>query len=104
VGLVFCGGAVVFFGAFYLLLGQSRKKRSSPTGINLVAFCVGGALSTFAALPIRAPAGVRLCRPCRSAGLWLPMPQAEIRPGRPCHRKVLKSSAGSSVLHALSGR
>ncbi|MCJ7503331.1 MAG: hypothetical protein MUP80_09790 [Acidobacteriia bacterium] len=53
-GLVLCGGAVVFFGAFYLLPGQSQKKRSSPTGRNLVAFCVGGALSTFAALPIRA--------------------------------------------------
>jgi hypothetical protein len=62
-GLVFCGRGVVFFSAFYLLLGRSRKKRSSPNGISLVAFCVGGALSVFAVLPISAPASARLCRP-----------------------------------------
>jgi hypothetical protein len=30
VGLVFCGGAVVFFGAFYLLLGQRSEKAKQP--------------------------------------------------------------------------
>lgn len=67
-GLVFCGGTVVLFSAFNLLLGQSRKKRSSPVGINLVAFCVGGALRMFAALPSSAPASGRVQTSMNAAG------------------------------------
>jgi drug/metabolite transporter (DMT)-like permease len=53
-GLIYCSVAVCFFTAFYLLLGRSQKSSTSPTGLNLAAFCAGTVLSGAAALPLQA--------------------------------------------------
>lgn len=58
---VFCALGVIGYSGLYLLLGGSQKKKGDATGINLVIYCVGGALSFGSTLPVHAaefPRGV----------------------------------------------
>ncbi|MGH9398125.1 MAG: hypothetical protein ACRD18_14895 [Terriglobia bacterium] len=58
---LFCALGVIGYSGIYLLLGGSQKKKGDPTGVNLVIYCVGGALSVGSALPLHAaefPRGV----------------------------------------------